>query len=1019
MASLLVPYRVGSGADWKAIATMSTSAAANVASSTFGIRTDGSLWAWGDDQLGQLGDGRTDEIQLTPEQIGSDTDWVSVVASVDSTQNPHAFAIKANGTLWGWGVNSPGVLGNGTQGLPVTAPQQIGSATNWKSIATADDHTVGIRTDGSLWGWGDDSAGQLGDAPKSTVLSPERVGVATNWSSVAVGPFYTLAIKTNGTLWGWGANDNGELGDGTDSQDPVAPEQIGTATTWKQVVATDEQQSPASFGLRTDGTLWGWGANDFGELGDGTTTERLAPKRIGVSSDWASVAHGAFRTFGVKTNGTLWAWGDNANGALGDGTTSSHHTPEQIGSETKWARVSAGALSTAALKTDGTVWVWGYDWFPDLAPHLPTLLPQWRTAPALVASSNHWSTLAAESNDVIAIRHDGTLWGWGWNTDGELGDNTVDAHPVAGQIGTDTDWQAVFGGENASFAIKQNGTLWSWGADSDGQLARDTNPFVPGQVGTDADWETVSGSRDHTVALKTDGTLWAWGNGLDGQLGTSHADFAWTPEQVGADTDWKTVAASDQFTLAVKNDGTLWAWGDNGHGQLGQGSVGGTALSPEQVGTDTNWSTVAARGNHVLALKTDGTLWAWGDNSDGALGDGTSGSDQSSPEQIGTGTTWSAIAPGTGHTIALQDDGTLWAWGDNTYGELGDGTTVSHDSPEQIGNDTNWRAIGAGYRYSVALDNSGGPTAPTAPTAVHATPSNHGAVVTWQPPPSDGGSPLTSYTITASPGGAAFAIDQSHLSFEMSGLANGTAYTFTVTATNAIGDSPPSPPSNAVIPDDGAPPRVQTTGPSAIVSFAGPLRVTWIATDPGGIAHYDVQRAVVPWNVTAAPWASWITATTSTSHSYTVAFGNTYCFRARAQDKAGHVSGWSSPRCSVFPLRAGQLSYSKGWTGQLTSAVFGGVDYYTKTFGATVTRTGVRAQRLYLVATECASCGTIQVLWNGKVVRAISLYRPTTMRKQLVALATFSRTQAGTLTVRDISGPTKVVIVEGLAGYNP
>jgi hypothetical protein len=118
-------------------------------------------------------------------------------------------------------------------------------------------------------------------------------------------------------------------------------------------------------------------------------------------------------------------------------------------------------------------------------------------------------------------------------------------------------------------------------------------------------------------------------------------------------------------------------------------------------------------------------------------------------------------------------------------------------------------------------------------------------------------------------------------------------------------------------------------------------------------------------------------------------------------------------------LRANQLSYSKGWTGQLTPAVFGGVDYNTRTFGAKMTRAGIRAQRLYLIATECANCGAVQVVWNGKLLRTISLYKPVTMRRQVVALGIFAKTQAGTLSVTDVSASTKVVIVEGLAAFSP
>ncbi len=360
-------------------------------------------------------------------------------------------------------------------------------------------------------------------------------------------------------------------------------------------------------------TLWAWGENNVGQLGDGTTNNNSTPEHIGTDTDWAQVSAEFEHTAAIKTNGTLWAWGDNSTYELGDGTTNNESTPEQIGTDTNWAQVSAGAYYTVAIKTDGT------------------------------------------------------LWAWGDNGDGQLGDGTTISESSPEQIGTDTDWKQVSAGYNnfSTVAVKTNGTLWAWGDNSIGELGDgtdvgpDTCPTndpcstVPIQIGTDTDWAQVSAGTSHTVAVKTDGTLWAWGENNVGQLGDGTTTQQDSPEQIGTDTDWAQVSAGAYYTMAIKTDGTLWAWGYNAFGQLGDGTTN-NASRPEQIGTDTNWAQASAGQYQTVALKSDHTLWAWGDNSDGQLGDGTLIS-ESSPEQIGTDTDWAQVSAGYDFTMAIGD----------------------------------------------------------------------------------------------------------------------------------------------------------------------------------------------------------------------------------------------------------------------------------------------------------------------------------------------------------------------------
>ena len=336
--------------------------------------------------------------------------------------------------------------------------------------------------------------------------------------------------------------------------------------------------SAHSVAVRTDGTLWAWGRNTSGQLGDGSGSNQDEPVQVGTGTDWEMVAAGANHSLAIKTDGTLWAWGNNTNGQLGDNSTTVRTTPVQIGSDTDWAMISGGGTHSLAIKTGGT------------------------------------------------------LNAWGSNSDGQVGDDsgTQQAEPV--QIGSDTDWDMVAAGRNHSMALKTNGELWAWGDNSQGQLGNNStsDETEPLQIGTDTDWDMVAAGESHTVAIKTDGSLYAWGGNNDGQLGDDNAPTPSNePIQIGTDTDWDTIMCGYKHTIGLKGDGTLWAWGNNAAGQLGNSDDTYTNVhAPEQIGTDTNWSAIAGGENFTLALKTVRSLWTSGDNSAGQLGDGNSPTDR-------------------------------------------------------------------------------------------------------------------------------------------------------------------------------------------------------------------------------------------------------------------------------------------------------------------------------------------------------------------------------------------------------
>lgn len=476
------PIQIGVLTDWKTVQTGSDH--------TLALREPGTLWAWGMNTYGQLGLGlsggmppryayQRGPFRTTPTRVGAKTDWMVIAAGSNMS-----IGMDRAGRVYNWGSNRGGVLGIGENWQQCPFPVQVGSGSTgpWTKVSCGNQFTAAIRNDGSLWAWGFNREGQLGNGQTAGVLylnfkrpppmSPIRIGGLTGWMDISCGDYHTLAIRgtTSGTLWAWGRGGSGQLGNNS-TLNRSAPIQIGAFADWVQISAGTR----FSAGVRSNGTLWTWGSNLYGTLGLGSSpsTNQSSPSQIGsgTTGPWKSVSCGTNHMAAITTNGTLWSWGYNFDGQLGHGERISKSSPVQVGTGVTgpWSLVSCGRDITTAIRENQTLWNWGDGWL--LVGSLSS-----RSSPVQIGTQSWSSVKSGAIGHSMAIRSDGSLWSWGFATTTEssiLGVGDRSYNPSVGlspvQIGNENNWSYITASSFHGMAIKTDGTLWGWGRRTYGQ----------------------------------------------------------------------------------------------------------------------------------------------------------------------------------------------------------------------------------------------------------------------------------------------------------------------------------------------------------------------------------------------------------------------------------------------------------------------------------------------------------------------------------------------------------------------
>ena len=800
------------------------------------IDQNGVLWGWGLNISGYLGDGTTTArsspvsvlntggnswLAITPGPFPGvlfpSGDWLDDPCAIPGncrgigrTGANEQWGIKDEGngetSLWMWGDNYYGSLGNGTWLVDASSPTSVLNSRNW-GFWTAQAGNVSCALDryGKLWCWGRTSQYPLnfGDIPQSFSSPVEVSGIMQDhcppddWYctdfigrghkvlSMNAGGLNGIVLDFGGSAWLWGSSGSstghmcqGVLGAGTQFGSPTQmPTGLGWPNVWVHAAMGEGHSIYISGQAILDTNerdVWMCGYNDVtaamegAKFGAGGPTGRSTPTVvIGRPHSAIKVDAGiSSPTFGfLREDGSLWMWGENNNGECGVGNLTNPITSPTsvLGSGQSYSFVDfviGGESGTVALDNLGRVWGWG-QWghvgdnttnnrsIPTMTS-LPAITPKtYQTTPRIVQGEySGFSDISAGDNHNLAIDENDFVWAWGDNAGGQLGDGTTTNKSSPISVPGLSNIIDIAAGTQYSYALDANGqiwqwgdipcdnptstpvamplpcefdiecayqttlmtsSLWGWGDNSQGQLGIGdiTDRWVPTLIKSRS-FKAIGVGTTHNIVLELDGTARTFGDNSAGQLGNNSTTDSSYPVSVAGGHVFEKVCAGFSHTCGMKADGTVWCWGGNTYGELGANLPNTSRSSPVSVFGGHSFVDLVCNGRTTFGIKANGEAWAWGRDLDGALGVVTPTGDQSTPASVAGNYNWRMISPGTNYTVLGCDvGGNAFGWGTNDYGEVGDGTQTNRGSPTPVAGGHKFVKMAAGSLHSMGLKEDG------------------------------------------------------------------------------------------------------------------------------------------------------------------------------------------------------------------------------------------------------------------------------------------------------------------------
>ncbi|HEY3381090.1 MAG TPA: IPT/TIG domain-containing protein [Vicinamibacterales bacterium] len=669
---------------------------------TCAVTSTGGVQCWGDNSSGQLGDGTTMPRGTPTDVPGLTAGMKAVVAGYR-----HSCALTSGGGVLCWGDNNYGQLGDGTTKNRVTPVDVAGLGGGVVALAGGSNHTCAITNGGGVKCWGSNSYGQLGDGTTTQRMLPVDVpALLAGITGLTAGTSHTCAVTGAGAVQCWGYNNYGQLGDGTTTNRSTPVGVVGLATGVTAVAGGNYH----SCALAGSGAVMCWGQNFSGQLGDGTTTGAVSPVAVaGLASDVAGLTAGSSHTCAFTAGGAVQCWGSNTSGQLGDSTLTNRPTPVTVVNLAgAVAALDAGDSHTCATIRGGGVQCWGSNAYGQLGDSSVVV----RTAPADVATSVAASALAVGGSHACRLVTGGVQC-WGLNSSGQLGDYTTISRSLPANVVGMTGASGIAAGGSHSCATTASGGVKCWGSNSYGQVGIGStggSRSTPSDVVGLSDAALVGAGSNHTCALTASGAVTCWGYNNYGQLGDGSATNRSTPVAVsGLASGATALAAGGSHTCAVTAGGGVKCWGYNSSGQLGDASTTSRSTPVDVTGLASGVVGLAAGYSHTCALTSSGGVKCWGSNYYGQLGDGSTTTRTTPVDVTSLASGVTAIGAGYYHTCAITTGGGAQCWGQNSSGQLGDGSLVNRSTPvDATGLTSGVLSIGGGSSHSCALVTGGG-----------------------------------------------------------------------------------------------------------------------------------------------------------------------------------------------------------------------------------------------------------------------------------------------------------------------